>query len=55
LGCCKGCHGAKYGVLDPKEIRVNFDVIKQEPRQWVQLYYDRLKKLLIRGKIKEVE
>jgi nicotinamide mononucleotide adenylyltransferase len=45
----------KYGALDPKEIRVKFDAIKQEPRQWMQLYYDRLEKLLTRGKIKEAE
>jgi hypothetical protein len=25
----------KYRVLDPKEIRVKFDAIKQKPRQWV--------------------
>jgi hypothetical protein len=46
LGSSKGYHGTKYGVLDPKEIRINFDAIMQEPRQWVQLYYDRLEKLL---------
>jgi hypothetical protein len=25
----------KYRTLDPKKIRVKYDAIKQEPRQWV--------------------
>jgi hypothetical protein len=29
--------------------------IKQKPRQWVQLYYDGLKRLFVRGRILDVE
>jgi hypothetical protein len=45
----------KYKVVDPKEIKMKLDVIKQEPKQWVQLYYDILEKLFTRGNIKEAE
>jgi hypothetical protein len=45
----------KYGIMDPKEITVKLDVVNQELEQWVQLYYDMLEKLFIRGKIKEIE
>jgi vacuolar-type H+-ATPase subunit E/Vma4 len=45
----------KYKVVDLEEIKMRLDVIKQELKQWVQLYYDRLEKLFTRGNIKEVE
>ncbi len=31
-----------YGVYDGEEMKVKMDVIKQDPMQWVQNYYDRL-------------
>jgi len=45
----------KHKVVDPKEIKMRFDVIKQEPKQWVQLYFDRLEKNFTGGNKKEVE
>jgi hypothetical protein len=30
----------KYGTIDKEEIRGKLDVIKQDPKQWVQTYYD---------------
>lgn len=33
---------AKYGIYDGKELRIKMDFVKQEPRQHVQIYYDRL-------------
>jgi hypothetical protein len=38
----------KYKVVDPKEIKVRLDVVKQEQKQWVQLYFDKLEKLFTR-------
>ncbi len=32
----------KYGVYDGEELKVKMDAIRQELRQRVQLYYDRL-------------
>jgi hypothetical protein len=40
----------KYGVYDGEELRVKMDAIRQDPRQWVQLYYDKLEHLLTKGK-----
>jgi len=31
------------------------DAIRQEPRQWVKLYYDGLERLFVRGRILDVE
>jgi len=45
----------KYKVVDPKEIKVRLDVVKQEQKQWVQLYFDTLENLFTRGNKKEVE
>lgn len=33
---------AKYKVYDGEDLGVKMDVIKQEPKQQVQSYYDRL-------------
>jgi len=41
----------KYKVIDPKEIKVRLDVVKQELKQWVQLYFDKLEKCSL-GEIK---
>jgi hypothetical protein len=46
---------AKYGVYDGKDLKVKMDIIKQESRQWVQSYYDRLERLFVRGKILDVK
>jgi hypothetical protein len=46
---------AKYKVYDGENLRVKMDIIKQEPRQHVQSYYDRLECLFVRGKILDVE
>jgi hypothetical protein len=34
----------KFGNVDVDEIRVKLDVIKQEPREWVEKYFERLDK-----------
>jgi hypothetical protein len=41
----------KYGVYDNEELKMKMDAIKQELRQWVQLYYDRLDCLFVKGRI----
>jgi hypothetical protein len=33
---------AKYGMYDVEVLKVKMDAIRQESRQCVQLYYDRL-------------
>jgi hypothetical protein len=45
----------KYGVYDGEELKVKMDAIRQESRQRVQLYYDRLEQLFMRGKKNYVE
>jgi hypothetical protein len=45
----------KYGVYDEDELRMKIDIIRQEPKHRVQLYYNRLEKLFIKGKILDVE
>jgi hypothetical protein len=45
----------KYGVYDGEDLKFEMDAIKQEPRQWVQLYYDGLECLFVRGRILDVE
>ncbi len=35
----------KYGKVDTDDIRMKLDVIKQEPKEWVQRYFERLDKL----------
>jgi len=38
-----------------EEIQVELDSIKQEPKQWVLTYYDRMEKLFARGKLENVK
>jgi len=45
----------KFGDVNLDEIRMKMDTIKQEPQQHVQLYFDRLDKLYMKGKIKDVQ
>jgi hypothetical protein len=45
----------KFGDVDVDEIHVKLDAIKQEPREWVEKYFERLNKLFQRGRIKDVE
>jgi hypothetical protein len=41
----------KYGNIDVDDIRMKMDAIKQEPRERVQKYFERLDKLLRKGQI----
>jgi hypothetical protein len=41
----------KFGDVDVDEIRVKLDVIKQEPKEQVEKYFERLDKLFQRGRI----
>jgi hypothetical protein len=45
----------KYGNIDADDIRMKMDVIKQEPKEWVQKYFERLDRLFQRGRISDVE
>jgi len=45
----------KYGNIDADDIRMKMDVIKQEPKEWVQKYFERLDKLFQKGRIPDVE
>ncbi len=45
----------KYGHVDTDDIRMKLDVIKQEPKERVQRYFERLDKLFQRGKIPDAE
>ncbi len=45
----------KYGIYDEDELRLKMDVVHQEPRQRVQLYYDRLERLFVKGRILDGE
>jgi hypothetical protein len=45
----------KFGDVDVNEIRVKLDVIKQEPKEWVEKYFERLDNFFQRGKIENVE
>jgi predicted component of viral defense system (DUF524 family) len=45
----------KYGNIDVDDIRMKMDAIKQEPRERVQKYFERLDKLLRKGQIQDVE
>jgi hypothetical protein len=56
LGGTKDNHVQQmYGDVDFEKNQVWLDAIKQEPKQRVQAYYDKLEKLFARGKIKEAE
>jgi hypothetical protein len=45
----------KYGSIDVVDIRMKMDAIKQEPRERVQKYFERLDKLFRKGKVQNVE
>ncbi len=45
----------KYGIVDVDDIRMKLDAIKQEPKERVQKYFERLDKLFQKGKIQDVE
>jgi hypothetical protein len=45
----------KYGNVDTDDIRMKLDAIKQEPRERVQKYFERLDKLFRKGTIPNVE
>jgi hypothetical protein len=45
----------KYGNIDADDIRMKMDVIKQEPKERVQKYFERLNRLFQRGRISDVE
>jgi len=45
----------KYGNIDADDIRMKMDVIKQEPKERVQKYFERLDRLFQRGRIPDVE
>ncbi len=42
------------GTMDKEEIKIKLVLFKQEPKQWVQAYYDRMEKLFVRGKLEDV-
>jgi hypothetical protein len=45
----------KYGSVDDDDIRVKLDAIKQEPKERVQRYFERLDRLFQRGRIPDAE
>jgi len=45
----------KYGNIDVDDIRMQMDAIKQEPKEKVQKYFERMDKLFRKGKIQDVE
>jgi hypothetical protein len=45
----------KYGCVDDDDIRMKLDAIKQEPKERVQKYFERLDKLFQREKIPDAE
>jgi len=45
----------KYGRVDDDDIRMKLDAIKQEPKERVQKYFERLNKLFQKGKIPDAE
>jgi hypothetical protein len=45
----------KYGDVDVDDIRMRLDAIKQEPKERVQKYFERLDKLFQKGRIPDVE
>ncbi len=45
----------KYGNIDTDDIQMKMDAIKQEPKERVQKYFERLDKLFQKGKIQDVE
>jgi hypothetical protein len=45
----------KYGSIDADDIRMKMDVIKQESKERVQVYFGRLDKMFRKGQISDVE
>jgi hypothetical protein len=45
----------KYGGIDADDIRMKMDAVKQEPKERVQKYFERLDKLFRKGQIQDVE
>jgi predicted component of viral defense system (DUF524 family) len=45
----------KYGNVDADDIQMKMDAIKQEPKERVQKYFERLDKLFRKGQIQDVE
>ncbi len=45
----------KYGGIDANDIRMKLDAIKQEPKEMVQKYFERLNKLFQKGRIQDAE
>jgi hypothetical protein len=45
----------KYGNVDADDIRMKLDAIKQEPKEQVQKYFERLDRLFQKGKIQDAE
>jgi hypothetical protein len=45
----------KYGNVDADDIRMRLDAIKQEPKERVQKYFERLDRLFQKGRIQDTE
>jgi hypothetical protein len=45
----------KYGNVDDDDIRAKLDAIKQEPRERVQRYFERLDRFFWKGKIADAK
>jgi len=45
----------KYGNVDANDIKMKLDAIKQEPKERVQKYFERLDKLFQKGRIQDAE
>jgi len=45
----------KYGDVDADDIRMKLDAIKQEPRERVQKYFERLDKLFQKGRLQDAK
>ncbi len=45
----------KYSTMDKEEVWAKLDQIKQELKQIVQAYHDRMEKLFTRGKLEDAE
>jgi len=45
----------KYGGIDANDIQMKLDAIKQEPKERVKKYFERLDKLFQNGRIQDVE
>jgi uncharacterized protein YutE (UPF0331/DUF86 family) len=45
----------KYGDVDADDIKMKLDAIKQEPKERVQKYFERLDKLFQKGRLQNAE